>query len=356
MIPALFFAFSLTRHLTDSIICLSSDGRCKMSSIPYSRYLIGAVPWYSFLIVTGVLSAIVLACREERRAGLPKDTVIDLALRLLPAGIIGARIYYVLFSWDQFRDDLLSVFRIWEGGIAIYGGIIGGLIVLILFCRKRQLSVMLLCDLIVPGLALAQGIGRWGNWFNIEAYGMPVTQPELCFFPFAVQVPADGFTWHLATFFFESAWDILIFVFLMIARRRFLRMQGDAFRFYLLLYASGRLVIEELRMDSLFAASSVRISQLLSILLCIMVILVYLNRLRKAGGVPYALSFFVMPVFSVLSVSVLLYALTGSFTASLPASNPVPVLCVYAVLAIAVLLCLYFFLIRREVYHADDKA
>ena len=180
-----------------------------MSSIPYSRYLIGPIPWYSFLIVTGVLIAVFLACREERRTSLPKDTVIDLALWLLPGGIIGARIYYVLFSWDSFRDDLLSVFRIWEGGIAIYGGIIGGLVVLLLFCRARRLPPLQLCDIIVPGLAIAQCIGRWGNWFNIEAYGLTVTRPGLCFFPFAVQVPADGFSWHLATFFYESLWDLM---------------------------------------------------------------------------------------------------------------------------------------------------
>ena len=175
-----------------------------MSSIPYSRYLVGSIPWYSILIVTGVVLAIALACHEERRAGLPRDTVIDLALWLLPFGIAGARIYYVVFSWDSFRNDLLSVFRIWEGGLAIYGGIIAGVIVLLVFCRVRKMRPLPLCDIIVPGLALAQCIGRWGNWFNMEAYGFTVTDPRLCFFPFAVQIPADGYAWHLATFFYES--------------------------------------------------------------------------------------------------------------------------------------------------------
>ena len=227
-----------------------------MSSIPYSRFIIWHIPWYSFLIVIGAFTAIVLACREERRAGLPKDTVIDLALFVLPVGIIGARLYYVVFSWSQFQHDFLSVFRIWEGGLAIYGGIIGGLLVLVLFCRKRRLSALALCDIIAPGLVLAQALGRWGNWFNIEAYGLTVTDPALCFFPFAVQVPEDGYAWHMATFFYESFWNLLVFAFLMTGRRKRLRMRGDVFCFYLLLYAAGRLVIEELRLDSLYASSS----------------------------------------------------------------------------------------------------
>ena len=121
-----------------------------MSSIPYSRYLIGHIPWYSVLIVLGVILAIVLTCREERQAGLPKDTVIDLALWIIPFGIIGARIYYVVFAWDQFKEDPFSVFRIWEGGLAIYGGIIAGFIVLVAFCRKRNIKLLKICDMIAP--------------------------------------------------------------------------------------------------------------------------------------------------------------------------------------------------------------
>ena len=157
-----------------------------MSSIPSSRYIFGTIPWYSFLIVTGVVIAIILACREEKRAGLPKDTVIDLALWLIPFGIIGARIYYVVFSWEQFRYDLLSVFRIWEGGIAIYGGIIAGLIVLLLFCRNRHLSAFLLCDMIAPGLVFAQAIGRWGNWLMPGIWRRSSMNPSgTCVFSFS---------------------------------------------------------------------------------------------------------------------------------------------------------------------------
>ena len=314
-----------------------------MSSIPYSRYIVGRIPWYSFLIVIGALMAIVLACREERRAGLPKDTVIDLALFLLPGGIIGARLYYVIFSWPQFRHDLLSIFRIWEGGLAIYGGIIGGLLVLIL------------CDISAPGLVLAQALGRWGNWFNIEAYGLTVTDPSLCFFPFAVQVPEDGYAWHMATFFYESFWNLLVFVFLMIGRRKRLRLRGDVFCFYLLLYAAGRLVIEELRLDSLYATSSVRVSQLLSILLCIGVVIRYTVLLRRQERLSAPLKYAVLPV-SAASVLALVFALFGSFSASWPLSGIVLFLSGYSLIMIAVLFLLHHALPLPEVRHADDEA
>ncbi len=327
-----------------------------MSSIPYSRFIFGTIPWYSFLIVTGVIIAIVLACLEERRAGLPKDTIIDLALWLIPGGIIGARLYYVVFAWDQFSGDLFSVFRIWEGGIAIYGGIIGGLIVLLVFSRKRRLPALLLCDLIVPGVAIAQCIGRWGNWFNIEAYGLAVSSSELCFFPFAVQVPADGYAWHLATFFYESVWDLLVFLFLIFFRHTFLRRQGDVFFFYVFLYAAGRLIVEELRTDSLYATSSIRVSQLLSVLLCLFVLFRYLYFLRKKQPLPSLIRFVVLPVSVASSVFALVYALSGSFLSDWSVFQIVLFLCAYTVLMIICLFSVYHFCRQQEACNADNKA
>lgn len=327
-----------------------------MSSIPYSRFIFGQVPWYSFLIVIGASFAIFLAAREERRIGLPKDTIIDLALFLLPCGIIGARLYYVIFSWIQFKDDPLSIFRVWEGGLAIYGGIISGLLVLLLFCRKRRLSALTLCDIIAPGLVLAQALGRWGNWFNIEAYGLTVTDPALCFFPYAVQVPEDGYAWHMATFFYESFWNLFVFVFLMIGRRKSLRLRGDVFCFYLLLYAAGRLVIEELRLDSLYASSSVRVSQLLSILLCIGVVIRYTVLLRRQERLSAPLKYTVLPVSAAASVLALVFALFGSFSASWPLSGIVLFLSGYSLIMIAVLFLLHHALPLPEVRHADDEA
>lgn len=247
--------------------------------MPTSRYIWGMIPWYSVLIVSGALIAIVLAVREEKNIGLKKDTVLDLSLWILPIGIIGARIYYVVFSWNEFRGDLLSVLRVWEGGIAIYGALIAGLITILVFSRARKIAPLVLCDIAAPGVVLAQAIGRWGNFFNMEAYGVPVTDRALQFFPFAVLIPSDSAApWHMATFFYESLWDLLVFVCLLIARRRLFRRTGDVFFSYAFLYACGRLVVEDFRMDSLYAASSVRVSQLLSVIICAALLILFFLR------------------------------------------------------------------------------
>ena len=236
-------------------------------AIPYSRYIAGGLPWYSVLIVTGILLALVLCSREEKRLSLPQDTVIDLALWVVPSGIIGARLYYVIFSWEMFRDAPLSILYIWEGGLAIYGGVIGGLIAILAFSWRRRLSPLLLTDMIVPALALAQSIGRWGNYFNMEAYGAPITYPAWQFFPAGVLIPEGGqYVWHMATFFYESVWNLFVFLVLWLVVRRRARRSGVVTLWYLLLYGAGRCVIEGLRMDSLMTGT-LRISQLLSGLL-----------------------------------------------------------------------------------------
>ena len=333
----------------------SDEWRNGMSSIPYSRYLIYPLPWYSVLIVTGMVLAVILTWRRESSAGLPKDTVIDLALRILPCGIIGARIYYVVFTWDHFRNNIWSVFRIWEGGIAIYGGIIGGLIALMVFCCRRELSVLLLCDLIAPGLALAQGIGRWGNWFNIEAYGIRINCQRLCFFPFAVQVPADGYAWHMASFFYESLWDICIFIFLMTARDRRLKEKGDVFFFYLFLYSAGRLVIEETRTDSLYLISSVRISQLISVLLCAIILVRYLIiAIRRNGSVTVLTKFVFLPLALLGFAFAMVYAVFGSLFASWSAFRILLCLSVSSLLMISCLFSACFSGYSCEVSHADN--
>ena len=254
-------------------------------SVAPSRLLFGLIPWYSFLIVLGASAAIILAVREEKRTDFRKDTVIDFSLIVLPCGIIGARVYYVVFSWPQFRNDLISVFKIWEGGIAIYGGIIAGLITAWVFCRVRKISFLTLCDLIAPGLILAQAVGRWGNYFNQECYGLAIGNPGLQFFPFGVQILTDsGFEWHMATFFYEFLWNSAVFIFLLFARRKWFRYHGDVFFFYAFLYACGRFIIEDFRTDSLYATSSIRVSQLLSVLICILVLLRYCKLFMKKPG------------------------------------------------------------------------
>lgn len=243
-------------------------------AMPASRYIFGTLPWYSVTMVCAILSALLLAQGEEKRRGLPKDTVVDLALRLIPCGIIGARLYYVAFTWSLFRENPIAILEIWKGGLAIYGGLIGGFLAALVFARRRKLNLLTLIDMIVPGLALAQCIGRWGNYFNMEAYGLPITNPAFQFFPMAVLIPEGGTqVWHMATFFYESLWDFGVFIALRCLRKP-CRRPGDLFGWYVLLYGAGRLIIEGLRMDSLMTSGgSARISQLLSVAGCLIVYL-----------------------------------------------------------------------------------
>ena len=238
-------------------------------SIPYSRYIIGQLPWYGVLICTGVIAALALCMHEEKRRALQEDTIIDLAFWAIPLALVGARVYYAVFNWQAFADDPLAILRIWEGGIAIYGAIIGGLIGVLIFSKRRKMNPFTLTDIVVPGLSLAQGIGRWGNYFNMEAYGREITNPAWQFFPIGVQIPSSsGYTWHMATFFYESCWDIAVFLVLWFVIRKRAVKPGTTTLWYLLLYGIGRFFIEGLRTDSLMSGS-VRVSQLLSLVLVV---------------------------------------------------------------------------------------
>lgn len=243
------------------------------------RLILGLVPWYSVLVVTGMALAVFLAVREERRMGLPKDTILDLALWLLPIGVIGARVYYVVFTWEQYAANPISVLYIWEGGLAIYGGVIAGALTALIFARKRKLSMLTLADAVMPGVALAQAIGRWGNFFNQEAYGVETAAAFWQFFPASVYIESEG-AWHLATFFYESVLDAAVFAWLW-NRRAFRRNRGDTFLAYLLLYGAGRMLIEGLRTDSLYLSGNLRVSQLLSAGMVLAVCIVWAARAKR---------------------------------------------------------------------------
>ncbi|MBE5805030.1 MAG: prolipoprotein diacylglyceryl transferase [Clostridiales bacterium] len=256
-----------------------------MFATPSSRLIFGLLPWYSVLIVTGICLALLIASREEKRLSLPKDTVVDMALWIIPFGVIGARLYYVAFSWETFAGDPLSILYVWEGGLAIYGGVLGGLLAAFLFARRRKIPLGTLTDIITPGLALAQAVGRWGNYFNMEAYGAQIIDPAWQFFPAAVFIPnGNGGAWHMATFFYESMWNLGVFATLMLIRRR-MRRPGDTTLWYFLLYGAGRLVIEGLRTDSLYAGSgTIRISQVLAIVMGLGVAGIFFWRTLRSQG------------------------------------------------------------------------
>jgi len=199
----------------------------------------------------------------------------------VPLAIICARLYYVIFMWEMYAADPLKIFAVWEGGLAIYGGVIGALLGVLIFCKWKKFSFGELVDIGAPSLILGQAIGRWGNYINMEAYGLRIGEEYLQFFPFAVEIPVGGvWYWHMATFFYEFCWDMAVFVVLWLVRRRVNR-TGDVFSWYLLLYCSGRTVIEGLRFDSLtFISEFVRISQIVSALAAFAVVIYFFIRIR----------------------------------------------------------------------------
>lgn len=239
------------------------------------------ISWYAILIVAAILIGLAFCTREARRLHVPQETIIDFLLYAIPLAIICARIYYVIFRFNMYSEDLLAIFNIREGGLAIFGGIIGGLIAARIAARRHQVPVLTLLDIVAPALVLGQAIGRWGNYINMEAYGLRISEEYLQFFPFAVEIPVgDIWYWHMATFFYEFCWDVLVFAILLLIRYH-KRRSGDVFCWYLLLYCAGRTVIEGLRNDSLtFISEFVRISQVLSAIAAFGVVLYFFLRIR----------------------------------------------------------------------------
>lgn len=235
--------------------------------------------WYGLLIALGVLCAVLLACKREKRLGVAKDTTLNLALLCVPVGIVCARAYYVAFSWKSYAGHWADILNLRRGGLAIYGGVIGGVLAGAIYSAVKKISILRLADLAAPSLALGQCIGRWGNFFNQEAYGAAITDPKLQFFPLGVYIGGSG--WHYATFFYESIWCALIVCALLLGeRKRVFRKTGDIALGYLFLYAAERSFVEGLRTDSLYIGA-LRVSQLLSVAAMLAVACVFALRNRK---------------------------------------------------------------------------
>jgi len=213
------------------------------------------VMWYGILISAGVLFGVLVALRECRRVGFKEDDLMDFLLIAIPSAVVGARIYYVVFSWDFYSKNLDQIINIRNGGLAIHGGIIAGLIVGIIFCTVRKINIFEILDIVAPSLSLGQSIGRWGNFINQEAYGGPTNLPW--------GIIVDGQKVH-PTFLYESICDIAIFIFLMWYRKNKSKSNGEIFALYLILYSAARFFVEGLRIDSLMFFNF-RIAQLISI-------------------------------------------------------------------------------------------
>ncbi|MDO4385262.1 MAG: prolipoprotein diacylglyceryl transferase [Clostridia bacterium] len=269
-----------------------------------------SIHWYGVLIAMGVLLAILLMSRREKRYGLAPDTSLSLALWIVPFAIVCARAYYVAFEWRAFRDNPLEIFDIRGGGMAIYGGVLGGVLAGWIFTRAKHIPFLTMADVAAPALALGQAIGRWGNFINQEAYGVPITSPALQWFPLAVYIEREG-SWFAATFFYESAWCLLICVLiLLLERTRSFARPGRAALFYVFMYAAERTVVEGLRMDSLFLGS-IRVSQALSALLLLAAALLLCLRLPRRWRLLLLIPLAAIPLFflSPLAFSAILLTL-----------------------------------------------
>lgn len=224
---------------------------------PIAFSLLGLdIRWYGILIAAGAMLAVFLSCRRAPKHGLEAESVLDIVLWMIPVGILFARIYYVLFNWSYYGGDAFAMINIRNGGLAIHGGLLGGLLATYGVCRYKKIEFLNAADLILPTVALAQSIGRWGNFFNGEAHG---TATDL---PWAILV--NGERVH-PTFLYESLWCLLMFFLLLRAddRRRF---PGQTTCLYGLLYAPERFLVEGLRTDSLMIGPF-RQAQVISIIL-----------------------------------------------------------------------------------------
>jgi phosphatidylglycerol:prolipoprotein diacylglycerol transferase len=239
-----------------------------------------SIRWYGVLIMAGVVLGLVLAGREAKRQGVGTEVIYDLFFYMLISAIVGARLYYVIFSWDLYRGNVGEVFAFWHGGLAIHGAVLGGVVAGLVYTRLKGVSFWLVADICAPSLILGQAIGRWGNFFNQEAFGRPTQLPWAIFIDEAHRpLHYMQHTHFHPTFLYESLWNFCILLFLLWVRRKRGIIRGDVFLVYLLLYSLGRFWIEGLRMDSLMFAG-LRVAQIASLFLILLASITLIGRHR----------------------------------------------------------------------------
>jgi phosphatidylglycerol:prolipoprotein diacylglycerol transferase len=262
-----------------------------------------SLSFYALAIVTGILVALYLGYAQVRKLGLNENDLSDGFFWGLILGVIGTRVYYVIFEWARYADDPISAFYIWEGGLAIHGAIIFVAVFLFFFTRKRKLNIFQYLEVLVPGFLLAQAFGRWGNFFNQEAHGGVVPGltldarraflSETLFIPDFITnnmylMGPSGLDYYHPTFLYESLWNLAGFLLMFFVLRKIKGyFTGDVLSFYLIWYSIGRFFIEGLRTDSLYLGD-IRVAQLISVLLIITgVALFVVRRVREIYPVSY---------------------------------------------------------------------
>jgi prolipoprotein diacylglyceryl transferase len=236
---------------------------------------IGPIPLhaYGLMLALGVVVAVKLSEPRVVRRGFPEGLVGELATKLVVAGVIGARVYHLFTGYDWSEKGLIGTVKIWEGGLSIWGAVAGGAIALVVIAKKRNLDTLLLCDALAPTVAVAQGIGRWGNWFNQELFGRPTTLPwgleiDLAHRPAGYE---QYQTFH-PTFLYESLWCFAIFGIIVALERRGKLMRGQSFTLYVALYTFERFFMELMRIDDATKIFGMRFNALLSAVLCVVAV------------------------------------------------------------------------------------
>ena len=220
--------------------------------------------WYGIIIAAGFVLAVAYALARVKTFGLVEDNILDMLFAAVPAAIICARLYYCIFYWELYADHPISVLYIWEGGLAIYGGIIGAVLAVIVFCKVKKLPLGPILDIGGLGLLIGQLVGRWGNFINREAHG-GITDS---FLKMGIADASGTVTYYHPTFLYESLWNLIGFVLLHLysGRRKF---DGEVFALYVAWYGLGRAWIEGLRTDSLYLfGTGIRVSPLLAAVSC----------------------------------------------------------------------------------------
>ena len=228
------------------------------------------VMWYGILMATGMILGTYLALKEAERVGISEDDVLNLAIFAIPAGVLGARLYYVIFNWGFYSQNPSQILNFRGGGMAIHGALIGGILAGLIYTKIKKINFLKMADIALIGMPLAQAIGRWGNYINGEAHGGPTN------LPWGIMV--GGVKVH-PTFLYESIWDFGIFIFLWMFRNK-KKYEGQVAVYYIILYSLGRFFIEGLRTDSLMIGP-LRMAQVISLVGVVGGIIAHIYLLKK---------------------------------------------------------------------------
>lgn len=242
------------------------------------------VRWYGILIAFGVIVAILLASYNCKRKDVDFDIILDGFFIAFPAAIIGARAYYVIFEFQNYKDNIIDIFNIRKGGLAIHGGLIGAFLAVYIYSRIKKLKMLKYLDIAAPSIILAQAIGRWGNFMNGEAHGGEVSYEFISKFPSFIERGMNiGGVYYHPTFLYESIWNLIVcIILLIILYKKRHNHDGIVIASYMILYSLGRVFIEGLRTDSLMIGN-IRVAQLISItgIIAGTAIILYIRKKRE---------------------------------------------------------------------------